>query len=105
MFVLIRTMKLVKGYLNIYEENFKKESPLTKSPGFVKKEMFVNTKDKEFDIVAYHTYFKDKQSYYIWKGSDAHIAMHRNKANLDPKPEIIEVIKENYTLVTTVTND
>lgn len=107
MYIIVRTMKIEKGYLDRFKENFSKPSPITKSPGFVKKEMLVSTKEKDFDLVQNKIYFKDKKAFYVWEGSPEHIALHRNKDKEHmQKPEgLIEVSREAYELVLTVENE
>lgn len=100
MFVIIRTMKIEKGYLDKVLENASKKGPIFKSPGFVKKEIFVQTKDKEFDLVKQMIYFENKKAFYVWEGSPEHIALHKDKnSDHNKKPEgIIEVKREAMEL-------
>lgn len=104
MYVIIRTMKIEKGYLDKYTENFKKDSPITKSKGFVKKELYVSSKEKEYDIVSTHIYFEDKKAFYVWEGSPEHIQMHkeRKQGNHVKPEEVIEVTRQAFDLVSTV---
>lgn len=101
MFVIIRSLKIEKGHLDRYKDNFKKESIVMKSPGFIKKELFIQTKNREYDLVKTYIYFENKQAYYVWQGSPEHIAMHKNKkaGNIEKPAEIIETSKEEYEVI------
>ncbi|VEU81014.1 antibiotic biosynthesis monooxygenase family protein [Haploplasma axanthum] len=103
MFVIVRTMKVEKGYIDSFKERFSKTSPLLKSPGFIKRELLVSTKDKDFDIIQMMIYFKDKKAFYVWEGSPEHIALHRNKDDEhNKKPEgIIEAKRETFEVIAT----
>ncbi|MDY0278075.1 MAG: antibiotic biosynthesis monooxygenase, partial [Acholeplasma sp.] len=101
MYVIIRTMKIEKGYLDSFKERFMKPSPLHKSPGFVKREMYAQTKNSDFDILKVMIFFEDKKAYYAWEGSPDHIAMHKDKNHENhTQPEgLIEASREAFTLV------
>ena len=99
MFVIIRTMKIEKGYLDIYKEQATKKSLVANSKGFVKREVLVSTKHKSYDVIQNLIYFENKKAYYVWQGSPEHIAMHKNKKH-DEKPEgLISITKEEYELI------
>ena len=101
MFVIIRSFKIEKGHLDKNKENFKQESPVMAFSGFVKKELFIQTKNKEFDIVSTYIYFVDKDAYDVWHSSKEHKEGHK-KAKLEGhvRPaEIIEVTREAFEVL------
>jgi heme oxygenase (staphylobilin-producing) len=101
MYIIVRTMKVKKGFRDKIVERFLEPSPVTKSPGFVKSELLVNTKDPEFDLYRQSIYWQDKKAFYIWEGSPEHIAMHRdpNHKHHQKPEEIIEVTREAFELI------
>lgn len=102
MFVVIRGLKIEKGHLDKYIENFKKQSPVMASLGFVKKEIFIQTKHKEYDIVNTYIYFVDKEAYDVWHMSKEHKEGHKKmKEEGYVRPEeIILMTRESFTVIT-----
>jgi len=97
MFVVIRGFKIEKGHLDKYVENFKKDSPVMGSPGFLKKELFIQTKNKEYDIVNTYIYFVDKEAYDVWHNSEEHKKGHKTRKE---KPaEIISFTRESFEVI------
>lgn len=101
MFVVVRGLKIEKGHLDKYKEEFKKETPVMASPGFLKKELFIQTKNKEYDIVNTYIYFVDKEAYDVWHNSDTHKEGHKKmKKDGYVRPvEIIEFTRESFTVI------
>lgn len=98
MYVVVRTMKVKKGFDEVIINNFNKPTIVENSPGFVKRELMYDKKNQDFDIYKTFIYFKDRKAFYIWQGSPEHIASHKNKKE---KPEyLIELTKETYDLIT-----
>ncbi len=98
MYVVVRVMKVLKGFDEQIIANFKKPAIIENSPGFIKRELMYDLKESEFDLFKTHLYFENRKAYYIWQGSPEHIAMHKDKK---PKAEyVIEVKKETYDLLT-----
>ena len=104
MYVLVRNMKVKKGFQKEMLERFLTPGPIQKSPGFVKAELLLASSAKEeFDLYRQTIYWADKKAFYIWEGSPEHIAMHKNKNhehNQRPE-EIIEVTREAFELIAT----
>ncbi|CCV64151.1 conserved hypothetical protein [Alteracholeplasma palmae J233] len=101
MYVIVRTMKMVKGNKEQVAQRFSNPSPVTKSPGFIRMEVLFSGKNPEYDIYQTMIYWTDKKAFYVWEGSPEHIAMHRNKDHEHNKrPEgILEVTHEAYEMI------
>ena len=96
MFVVERTVKLEKGFIDIHKEKMNEYSPIFKSPGFVKREVLISTTNKEFDLIKTLVYFNDKKAYYVWEGSPEHIKMHKEKKENPVKPVEVISVERNY---------
>lgn len=98
MYVIVRSLKVKKGYKEAVINNFKKPSPVEASPGFIKKELLYSDKHQEYDIASTYIYFKNKEAYHVWHTSDAHKEGHKNrsKENLE---YFIEMTREAYEVV------
>lgn len=97
MYIVVRVMKVVKGFDEEIINNFKRPAIIENSPGFIKRELMYDKKDNEFDLFRTYIYFENRKAYYVWQGSPEHIAMHKDKR---AKPEyLIEMKKETYDLV------
>lgn len=97
MYVVVRIMKVKKGFDEEVINNFKKKSIVEQSPGFVKRELMYDKKNEEYDLFKTYIYFKDRKGFYVWQGSPEHIASHKNKKE---KPEyLISLTKETYDLI------
>lgn len=101
MYIIVRNMKVQKGFRDKMIERFLTPGPVQKSPGFIKSELLVETKNPEFDLYRQTIYWQDKKAFYIWEGSPEHIAMHKdpNHAHHQKPAEIIEVTREAFELI------
>ncbi len=100
MYIIVRITKVQKGFGEQMKERFLSPSPIDQSPGFVKRELLFNGKNPDYDELRTMFYFEDKKAFYIWEGSPAHIAMHKNRDPQAQRPaEILEVTKEVYELI------
>ncbi|VEU82039.1 antibiotic biosynthesis monooxygenase family protein [Acholeplasma hippikon] len=105
MYVLVRVMKVKKGFQDKVLERFLNPSVMAKSKGYVKSELMIDKKNPEYDLYRQSVYWEDKKAFYVWEGSPEHIAMHRDKnsAHHQKPEEIIEVTRESYDLIGTKT--
>lgn len=101
MYVVVKVSKVKKGFEEVIKEKFSKQSAVQQSPGFIKSELLIDKKAKDYDLVRQQIYFEDRKAYYVWQGSPAHVEAHKyQRENNIPKPEyIIEGSKEEYDLV------
>ncbi len=101
MYVIVRIMKVQKGFQEKIVERFLTPSPVTKSPGFIKSEILFDKKNPEYDVYRQSIYWQDKKAFYVWEGSPEHIALHRDKNNPHHQrpEEVIEVSRETYELI------
>ena len=107
MYVIVRTMKVQKGFQEEMTERFLKPGAIQKSPGFIRSEMLFDKKHPEYDVYRQYIFWKDKKAFYVWEGSPEHIAMHRNKDSEHNKKfeAIIEVTRESYDLIASKGNE
>jgi heme oxygenase (staphylobilin-producing) len=98
MFVISRVFKCQKREHSIYKDYFLKQSPLDHFKGFIKKELLINDKDKDFDIVRLYVFFESKKAFYEWEGSPMHIALHKDKSSSHHQKleGVMEVYAEKY---------
>lgn len=102
MIVVSRVMSFQKGTYSSFVERFLNPSAVNEFPGFVRKEIWVNDKGPDMDIVRVHIYWISKEAHLAWEKSPAHIAQHRAHAG-QPRPvEIVETRHETYTLIESV---
>lgn len=101
MYVVVRILKIQKGFQEKMVERFLSKSVMTNSPGFIKAELLFDKKNPEFDLYRHMIYWKDKKAFFVWEGSPEHIALHRDKnSGHHQKPEeVIEVTRETYELI------
>ncbi len=93
MYIVSKTFHVQEAHLNTFLERFKKESPLLTFDGFEKREIAIRTTNG-ISFVRMSIYFTDKNAYYRWEASPAHIKMHQEKKE---KPEgLIDVVKDKY---------
>ena len=102
MFVMSRIMKFEKGHLEAVLENMKKKALLESFKGFVRREILVDQKHEEYDLIRMMIYWENKKAFYAWEGSPEHINLHKQGKDR-PKPAgLIEVSKEQYEVVYSV---
>lgn len=101
MYVIVRTMKVKKGYEQEILERFLKPGLIENFKGFVKSELYVDRINREYDLFKQHIYWEDKKAFFVWEGSPEHIAMHKDKNHShNQKPEyILESSREAYDLI------
>ncbi len=99
MYVVSRVMSFQKGTYSSFVERLVQPSAVNEFPGFVRKEIWVNDKGPDIDIVRVHIYWISKDAHLAWEKSPVHIAQHRAHAG-QPRPvEIVETRHETYTLI------
>jgi len=103
MFIVNRTMKVNKEFTDSVLERLEKPSVISSFDGYLKTEIFVDKKNKEYDVVLSIIYFKSKTDFYRWEGSPEHIAMHKDKNHQHNKKQegVIEVTRSSYDHVQT----
>lgn len=101
MYVIVRVMKVKKGFQDKVLERFLAPSLVAKSKGFVKSELLADKRNPEYDLYRQSIYWEDRKAFYVWEGSPEHIAMHKNKdhAHHQRPEEIIEVSREAFDLI------
>ena len=97
MYVISRKIKIEKDSTAKLIAKFDRQSPVFNFKGFIKREILIDKKNKEYDVVNISTYFEDKKAFYRWEGSPEHIAMHKDKNNTHhQKPEGVLGMEANY---------
>lgn len=101
MYVVVRTMKVKKGHQEDVVERFSKRNLMSKSEGYVKSFLLLDSKHKDYDLFRQEIYWKDKRAFFVWEGSPEHIAMHKVKkeSGHERPEEILEVTRETYEVV------
>jgi len=64
MYVISRVLKFEKNKSDQFIERFSKISPMTKSKGFLNRQILINKKNSEFDVVRVMIYWEDKKAFY-----------------------------------------
>lgn len=101
MYVVVRIMKVKKNHQEDVIGRFSKQTLMSKSEGYVKSFLLLDSKNKEYDVFRQEIYWKDKRAFFVWEGSPEHIAMHKAKKEQGHQrpEEIIEMSRETYEVV------
>ncbi|WP_162146899.1 antibiotic biosynthesis monooxygenase family protein [Acholeplasma granularum] len=99
MYVVVRIMKVTKNHQEEVIKRFLNKNLMSKSPGYIKSLLLLDSKGKDYDVFRQEIFWKDKRAFFVWEGSPEHIAMHKNKTNHSKPEEIIEVSRETYEVV------
>ena len=101
MYVISRVMSFQKGNDEQIKRVAQKSNIMSTFPGFVRKDVLLDQRDPEKDIVRILVYWENKQAFYKFEGSKEHIEMHKNKDHAhNHKPEgLIEVVREAYQVI------
>lgn len=97
MFVITRVIELEKGFLESYVHRFQNQSLIEQTPGFVKKEIWINDQNPHYDILRLSTLFIDRESFIAWEKSPEHLALHQNKQDKDKLNGLIRIKLKHYT--------
>ena len=95
MYVVVRTMKVKKRSPGRCRwTSFTPETLMSKSEGYVKSFLLLDSKHKDYDLFRQEIYWKDKRAFFVWEGSPEHIAMHKaKKESGHERPE--EILEDN----------
>ncbi len=97
MFVVAKTFKVSKNHSASIIDRFKSNSPLFHFDGFIKREVLLQSKHNDEDVIQVRVMFKDKKDYYRWEGSPEHIQMHKNQKE---KPQgILHMESHTFELI------
>lgn len=99
MYVVVRVMKVQKGFSDKITEGFLSKNAMSQSPGFVKSNLLIDRKNPEYDLYRQEIFWLDKKAFFVWEGSPEHILMHKEKKNHTKPEEIIETSRETYELL------
>ncbi|MFA7417029.1 MAG: antibiotic biosynthesis monooxygenase [Acholeplasma sp.] len=101
MYVVVRILKVKKNHQADVIERFMSRNLMSKSKGYVKSILLLDSKHKDFDLFRQEIYWTDKRAFFVWEGSPEHIAMHKNRKEQGIKrpEEIIEMSRETYEVV------
>lgn len=97
MFKITRVIELEKGFLESYIQRFQNQSLIEQTPGFVKKEIWINDQNPHYDVLHLSTLFIDRESFIAWEKSPEHLALHQNKQVKDKLDGLIRFKLEHYT--------
>ncbi len=99
MYVVVRVMKVQKGFSDKITEGFLSKNAMSLSPGFVRSVLMVDKKNPEYDLYRQEIFWLDKKAFFVWEGSPEHIMMHKEKKNQEKPEEIIEFSRETYEVL------
>jgi len=102
MYVISRVMSFQKGTYSSFVERMSQPSAVNEFPGFIRKEIWVNTQGRDVDIVRVHIYWTSKEAHVAWEKSPIHLAQHRAHAGQPRPQEIVDSRHESYTLIDSV---
>ena len=98
MFVILRSFKVEKGFLDILSSNFLGNDALKNADGFVKMEYLKNDKNSEFDTCIFKIYWENKDAFSNYQKSPAHKDGHKNQKEDGVPKEILDNKIETYEL-------
>ena len=101
MYVISRVLTFKKGYRDDIETMFNQEPLMKKHQGFIRRDVLLNDRDPEVDVIRVLIYWENKEAYYRFEGSPEHIAMHQQKDHPHhQKPEgLIDSKRESFILI------
>ena len=101
MYVISRVFFFEKGHRDKMVEKYSQPPVMINSKGFIKRDVLLDQKDPEKDILRVLIYWESKEAFYRFEGSPLHIAMHKDKNNPHhQKPEgLIDMHREAYEVV------
>lgn len=105
MFVVSRVMKLEKGNFEQSLMKAKAPSVVESFPGFIRRDILVDTSKKDVDVIRIFIYWKNKEAYYQWHKSPEHMNLHKQGGKSTRPTEVVEVLREQYELVYSTVND
>lgn len=101
MYVIVRTMKTEKNFQQTFKSQFESPFILQDVDGFIKREVLLDSKNKDFDIFKVSIYFESREAYINWESSDLHKSMHKDKKEKKEIPGLIEANRETYLVIST----
>ncbi|WP_046174327.1 antibiotic biosynthesis monooxygenase family protein [Domibacillus indicus] len=97
MFVEMKTITVKPGTSHLVVENFQGKNAMADMDGFIDKQIYVRSRNKEEEKVIIVIRWESEETYKAWKKSPIHVAGHREKRE---KPEyIIDFANETFTEV------
>ena len=101
LYIVSRIFSFHKGIDHTAVEQFNHPSMMKHFPGFIRRDVLLNTKNPDIDEVRILVYWESKQAYYRFEGSPEHIQMHKDKSHPHhQKPEgLIGMRKEEFSLI------
>lgn len=97
MFVVTKTLYIEKEHTHNFINRFQVQSPLFSFKGFIKREILINRKNKDHDIILIKVHFGEITDYYRWEGSKEHIMMHKQQKN--SPIGLLRMEKQDYELL------
>ncbi|MCV2232752.1 antibiotic biosynthesis monooxygenase [Paracholeplasma manati] len=102
MYIIARVLKVEKGQKAVLQERFSQPFRLQTIVGFVKREVWIDEKNPQFDLIRIQIYWESREAFYAWEGSEEHKALHKGGKGHGEMPGVIESTKETYFELATV---
>jgi heme oxygenase (staphylobilin-producing) len=102
MYIITRVLKVEKGQKALLQDRFSQNFRLQTIDGFIKREVLIDEKNKDYDIYRVSIYWTSREAFYAWEGSDEHKALHKGGKSHGDMPGVIESSKETYFELATV---
>ncbi len=79
MYIVTNIIRVKKGYAGKLVERFKVRKGIETFPGFVRLDLLITDKQKDFDEVRVYTTWENKESFEGWFHSDIFLNAHKNR--------------------------
>jgi len=101
MYVVSRVLSFEKGIDDNVLDQMKKPSIMKHFKGFIRRDVLLNVKNPDKDIVRILVYWESKEDYYRFEGSKEHIMLHKDRSNPHHQKPVglIDMSKEVFTLL------
>ena len=109
MYVISRNMKVAKDLTDSVVEEFSTPSAVTKAEGFIRRELLVNRKAEDADVIKVLIYWKDEDAQKKWHASkehqQGHIDRHKQRKETGKEPlnrKALNMTMEDFDVVSTL---
>lgn len=101
MYVISRVLSFEKGINDTIIDQLHQPSIMRHFKGFIRRDVLLNQKLPDRDLVRIFVYWETKEDYYRFEGSKEHIAMHKDRSHPHhQKPTgLIDMTIETYQLI------
>jgi heme oxygenase (staphylobilin-producing) len=101
MYVISRVLSFEKGNRDKIVEKYSQPPVMIHFPGFIRRDVLLDQKDPEKDVLRILIYWESKEAFYKFEGSPMHIAMHKDKSNPShqKKEGLIDTHRETYEVI------